>query len=589
MHRHLLMKVSIFTLFFSCSVNILASDKSSKMTNNSIGQSPAFNKVEDPVQYYVNRLKAHELVRQEDWQAAQPILESLTNQFADDGDTWYILGLTYLQLQEWGKAIVALKKTVDLGTILSNIPVGSPPSNDIMINIAEAYAELGQAENAIAWIKKSLAFRYDDRKNLIDNIHFKKIARTKAFQEVSGSFLPNDLSRVESWQFDLQFLVSEIKRLHVNMYHTISENNFETMVAIIHKKIPTLSDQQIVFEFMKLLASTGNGHNFIVPAYAKRGSFSQLPLQFYLFSDGLFIVAADEEYRHLVGSKVVSIGNTAVEEALERTKKVNARDNEMQHLWLAPHYLGLAEVLEGLNIVDSAKDISITIENTKGEQHIILPKLRAMNFNGFPKLPALANSDEVHNLRVKKTYWYQHIPEQSAFYVQYNYVHNAGLQSFESFNLELRHEISLLKPDNIILDIRHNAGGDGSTYPPILKTLMQFESIKPDGKLFVVIGRNTFSAAHNLLLDINRLNRPILVGEPSGSRPNALSEAGWVKLPYSGTWGVVSSQFHQASKAEDHRIWVSPHVPVGLSSKDYFLGNDPAMDAIKKIIKHSES
>jgi tetratricopeptide (TPR) repeat protein len=202
------MKVSIFTLFFSCSVNILASDKSSKMTNNSIGQSPAFNKVEDPVQYYVNRLKAHELVRQEDWQAAQPILESLTNQFADDGDTWYILGLTYLQLQEWEKAIVALKKTLKIGTILSDIPTGSAPSNDIMINIAEAYAELEQAENAITWINKSLAFRYDDRKNLIDNIHFKKIANSKAFQEVSGVFLPNNLSRVESWQFDLLFLVS---------------------------------------------------------------------------------------------------------------------------------------------------------------------------------------------------------------------------------------------------------------------------------------------------------------------------------------------------------------------------------------------
>ena len=100
----------------------------------------------------------------------------------------------------------------------------------------------------------------------------------------------------------------------------------------------------------------------------------------------------------------------------------------------------------------------------------------------------------------------------------------------------------------------------------------------------VVMGRNTFSAAHNLLLDINRLTNPILVGEPSGSRPNALGEAGWFKLPYSGTWGIISSQFHQASKAEDHRIWVAPHVPVSLSSVQYFAGVDPAMLAINRII-----
>ncbi|WP_182440219.1 tetratricopeptide repeat protein [Colwellia sp. RSH04] len=554
------------------------------MTNNSIGQVPTFSKVEDPAQYYTDRQKALDLVRQENWLAAKPVIESLISQYPDDGDTWYILGLTYFQLKEWEKAIAALKKTIELGTILSNVPTGSAPSNDIMINIAEAYAELGQAENTIAWINKSLAYRYDDRKNLIGNFHFKEIAASKEFQKVSGVFLPKDISRVELWQYDLKFLVSEIKRLHVNMYHSISEDNFERMVATINKKIPTLSDQQIVFEFMKLVASTGNGHNFIVPAYAKIGAFNQLPLQFYLFSDGLFIVSAEEEYQHLVGSKVVRIGSTAVEEALDRAKKVNARDNEMQHLWLAPHYLGLAEVLEGLNIVDDANVITITIESTKGEQKTVTPKLKVMSFSGFPKLPALANSDEIHNFQAKKTYWYQHIPEQSALYVQYNYVHNSSSQSFESFNHELRDKISLLKPENIILDIRHNAGGDGSTYPPLLKTLVQFESIRPNGKLFVVMGRNTFSAAHSLLLDINRLSNPILVGEPSGSRPNALSEAGWFKLPYSGTWGIISSQFHQASKAEDHRIWVSPHVPVSLSSKQYFSGDDPAMQAIKKII-----
>ena len=574
----------IITLFATFSTQALCTNKASEMTNTAIGQSPTFSEVEAPDVYYANRAKALKLVRQENWQAARPVIESLTNQYPDDGDTWYILGLTYFQLGQWEKSISALKRTLALGTILSNIPTGSAPSNDIMINIAEAYAELGQESNAITWLNKSLKARYDGRKNLTGNAHFKKIADSKAFQKASGSFLPNNLSREQSWQFDLDFLVAEIKRLHVNIYHSVNKETFERMVVSIRKKIPSLSDQEIVFEFMKLVAAMGNGHNFIVPAYAEKGSFNQLPLQFYQFSDGLFIVGADKEYQELVGSKVVAIGNTEVAEALARTKTINARDNEMQHLWLGPHYLGLAEVLKGLNIVKGAKDISLTIENIKGEQREIKPKLKAMAFNGFPKLPALANSNAIHNLRAKELYWYQHIPEQAALYIQYNYVHNAASQSFGDFNRELREKISQFKAENLILDLRHNAGGDGSTYPPLLKTLVQFEALRPNGKIFVLIGRNTFSAAHNLLLDINRLANPILVGEPSGSRPNALSEAGWFKLPYSGTWGIISSQFHQASKAEDHRIWVAPHVPVSLSSKQYFSGEDPAMQAIGNII-----
>lgn len=584
MHCTFHFKLFILTIFIYCSTHVLASDKSSDMTNSAIGQIPMFSKVKDPSQYYLYRQRALKLVREKNWQTAKPALESLTSQYTDDGDTWYILGLTYFQLKEWEKAIHVFKRTIDLGTILSSVSTGSAPSNDIMIKIAEAYAELGQADNAIKWINTSLMYRYDERKNLIDNEHFKKIAGSEAFQKVSGVFLPKGLSRVESWRYDLNFLVSEIKRLHINMYHSISEDSFKKMVENINTKIPMLSDHQIVFEFMKLVASTGNGHNFIVPAYAKIGSFNQFPFQFYLFSDGLFIVGADKEYHQLIGSRVVSIGSTELEEALARTKLVNARDNEMQHLWLGPHYLGLPEVLKGLDIVESTQDISITIEKEDGKLEEIKPKLKAMNFSGFPKLPALANSDAIHNLQPSKPYWYKHIPNQEALYIQYNYVTNADSQSFVDFNAELIERFTQLKTENLILDIRHNAGGDGSTYPPLLKTLIQFEALNPKGKIFVVMGRNTFSAAHNLLLDINRLTSPILVGEPSGSRPNALGEAGWFKLPYSGTWGIISSQFHQASKAEDHRVWVAPHVPVSLSSVQYFAGVDPAMQAINRII-----
>ncbi len=586
MHSKLITYCFIITVFSTFSIQAFETNKATEMTNLAIGYSPTSSKVEIPANYYANRVKALKLVRKEEWLAAKTVIESLTSQYPDDGDTWYILGLTYFQLEQWKKSISAFKRTLTLGTILSNIPTGSAPSNDIMINIAEAYSELGKKSEAIRWINKSLKARFDGRKNLIGNSHFKQIADSEAFQKASGSFLPKNLSRVQYWQFDLNFLVAEIKRLHVNIYQSVNKEIFDQMVVTISEKIPVLSDKEIVFEFMKLVASLGNGHNFIVPTYADKGSFNQLPVQFYKFSDGLFIVGGDQQYQQLVGSKVIAIGKTKVNEALSKTQVVNARDNEMQQLWLGPYYLSLPSVLKGLNIVNDAESISLTIEDTMGKKRVIKPELKELKFNGFPKLPGLANSDAIHNLRVKEQYWFQHLPRNGSLYVQYNYVHNKPSYSFEDFNLEIREKISLLNVNNFILDLRHNAGGDGSTYPPILKTLVQFEAARPDGKIFILIGRNTFSAAHNLLLDINRLTNAILVGEPSGSRPNALSEAGWFKLPYSGTWGIISSQFHQASKAEDHRIWVAPDVPVSLSSKQYFSGKDPSLEAIFSIISN---
>jgi hypothetical protein len=137
----------------------------------------------------------------------------------------------------------------------------------------------------------------------------------------------------------------------------------------------------------------------------------------------------------------------------------------------------------------------------------------------------------------------------------------------------------------MVLDLRHNSGGDGSLNAPMVATTVLFKALRPKGKLFVLIGRNTFSAAHNLVMSITGLTDAILVGEPSGSRPNAMSEAGWFNLPYSKQTGLISSQFHQYGAPEDHRIWIAPHVPVSLSAKQYFKGDDPVMTAVISIVE----
>ena len=167
-------------------------------------------------------------------------------------------------------------------------------------------------------------------------------------------------------------------------FHFVTQTQFNEMVADIDKKIPSLSDQEIIFKFMELVSSLGNGHNFIIPTFNEKGAFNQLPVQFYKFSDGIFIVNADDAYRELIGLRVIQIGEVAAEEALARVKAVNARDNEMQQLWLGPHYLSLPDVLKGLAIVSDSANVSLLLEYRDGKRKVLTPLIRAMKFNGFP-------------------------------------------------------------------------------------------------------------------------------------------------------------------------------------------------------------
>ncbi|MGN7514852.1 MAG: TPR end-of-group domain-containing protein [Allomuricauda sp.] len=572
--------IVILCIFIS---NLIASPKAfSQSTKNSI---------QNPTEYFNKRTEALSLVKNEKWEKAIPILESLTLQYPNDADLFYVLGLSYYETGQFKNAIIALKKTLESGgTILTDIPTGSAPSNDIMIKIAKAYAEDGDKENALLWLQKGFASRYDEKPFLKGDPAFKSFNEDEEFQQVFGYRSHLGLSRGESWVSDIDYLEEQILELHYNPFHSMSKTDFDKKILGLKSEIDSLSDEQIIVELMKIFGGLGNGHNLIIPTSPNKGTLKKLPVQFYQFNDGLFIVGAEKGFEKWIGHEVESIENTTAEDALQKTNAVNARDNDMQTLWLGPYYLGLPDVLKGLEIIENTDQVTITLKDSNEKSHKVLLNPVSWNFSGFPKMPKLKDREQpIFLSKIEDPYWFKLIPENKSIYVQFNAVTQKETQSLEAFTIELRSQASKNDIQHLILDLRHNHGGNGSILPPMLKTIINFELMHPRGNVFVLMGRETFSAAQNLLTDITKYTNAILVGEPSGSKPNHIGEAGWFKLPYSGLMGLISTQFHQTSKAEDNRKWIAPHIPVNISSTDYFNGNDTALDIVVEVIQTTES
>nr|WP_321407109.1 hypothetical protein [uncultured Carboxylicivirga sp.] len=545
--------------------------------------------VKNPIDYFNNRSKAVDLAMLGEWKEVIPLLEELTVQYQNDCDLFYLLGLSYYQTEQYQKSIPALKKTLECGgTILSNIPSGSAPSNDIMIKISKAYALDGDKANSMLWLQKGLASRYDEKPFLKGDPAFKAFYEDNDFRKLFGYCDDVDLTREEAWRCDINYLKERMLELHYNSSHFALETSFDNMILSLKSRIDSLSDQQIVVELMKLFGSLGNGHNLIIPTSPKNSSLKRLPIQLYKFDDGVFIVNAEEDFKQWIGYEVEYIEGTPIEEALNKTNAVNPRDNDMQTLWLGPYYLGLPDVLEGLGIIKSAQQVVITLSDSKGAPQEVTMNPIDWNFSGFPKLPQLLKKTQPLFLsKINNPYWYKLLEDDNIIYIQFNTVTNKEDQSLEDFTFEVSNKITQRKTQHLILDLRRNQGGDGSLLPPLIKMINNFEVLNPTGEIFVMIGRETFSAGHNLLTEITKNADPILVGEPSGSKPNHIGEAGWFQLPYSGLMGLISTQFHQDSKAEDNRKWIAPHIPVSLSSKDYFNGNDKALNVIIEVIKTS--
>ncbi len=191
-------------------------------------------------------------------------------------------------------------------------------------------------------------------------------------------------------------------------------------------------------------------------------------------------------------------------------------------------------------------------------------------------------------------YWMQALPDLEAVYVQFNQVRDKKPgPTMVQFAASLKQAIDRDKPKNLIVDLRLNNGGKGSGWRPpgpfrlwpMVRPLVYFEMLTEGNRLFVVTGRNTFSSAQTYLNHVEAATNAVIVGEPSSSRPNSVGGETVTVLPWSGLQMSIANRFWQDSFPGDHRPWIPPHIPVTLSSEDYFANHDPVMATLEEVIR----
>ena len=180
--------------------------------------------------------------------------------------------------------------------------------------------------------------------------------------------------------------------------------------------------------------------------------------------------------------------------------------------------------------------------------------------------------------RRNEPFWWTTIGD--ALYFQYNAVvtTTSDDETLASVVDQVRASLASGGVERVIVDLRHNNGGDNRTYGPLLQ-LLQDPGVDRAGRLLVIIGRQTFSAGTNFATELDQLTSAVFVGEPTGGRPNLYADVRPVELPSSGITVQVSSHFYVKSTPTDDRPWIPPDIPVELSSADYFAHRDAILDA----------
>ncbi|HMH35092.1 MAG TPA: hypothetical protein VK543_18780, partial [Puia sp.] len=264
------------------------------------------------------------------------------------------------------------------------------------------------------------------------------------------------------------------------------------------------------------------------------------------------------------------------------------QDNEYTVKWFAPSILRFRGIYELYGLTPGAADISMDLVDLN--KNNITQKISftpANNFHGIPKLfpSRLAGGSPVplYLLHVEDNFWFTHLTDHKQIYFQFNQVEDKENETLASFGKRMDSILQTEKPTLLIIDVRHNNGGNLDLLAPLINALKHFEHENPASKMVIITGRNTFSAAQVFISLMNRDTHALFAGEPSSSSPNFVGEGNYILLPWSGAMGSISNKYHESIPG-DNRKWIAPDFPVLLSSQAYFKNQDPVMEFILKKI-----
>ena len=418
-----------------------------------------------------------------------------------------------------------------------------------------------------------------------------------AFFLIAASFLPqaafaqhtfnprpiNFSLTAEQWRQDLRYFAKELPLRHRNAFHLMTREQFEKAVSSFDAEMPKLTNEEIFVRFLKLIAMVGDGHTSIEePSLLGLGIY---PVRFEVMQGKLFVTSADASYSEIAGGIVTKIGDTDVADAFKRVGEIAWGDglNEQSRKGETAFLLSSPKVLKGLKLAPSGDSVSLMVEKDGQVRRVEVKAVKdLMNFMRTSKrvnaFDGAANPPPLYLKDTNNHYWMEPIRDRRVLYVQFNSVVNKPDESIAAFFKRVFEIAESGTVDKLVLDVRANTGGNNQLNRPIVVGLVR-SRLNERGKLFVITGRRTFSAAQNLVNEIEKFTEAIFVGEPTGSSPNLYGDPVIMTLPNSRMPFRVSTLWHQIDP-NDRRPFTAPEIFAEVTPEDYRKNIDPALNAV---------
>jgi len=391
---------------------------------------------------------------------------------------------------------------------------------------------------------------------------------------------------VAPWPANLASLVQQMDALEKPPFPGASLADFNAGAAALSSASATLSDAEIRTRLEALVSSLAVSHTDVGWPYS---TFNYLPLTFYWFDDGLYVTAAAAQYRELLGGRLLAVGTTETSEVTHLLTALVPTENDQWPKYVIPwNRLTNTDFLFGTGITDTTLSAQIRVAprgTRRGEAGRLQPPspspvsvtVEAVPQSQFPPMvQAFQGNPPLYRQHPEKNYWATAIDGGATVYFQYNSCTEDPAQASSDFLAQLNLMLADPGVQRVIVDMRHNVGGFVTILDPWIAWIKtsRFNQI---GRLYVIVGKATFSAAMEASDHFRDQTAAIFVGEPTGGKPQFVVRVSDFGLP---NFGIRVSYSGGSESARDPSPTLEPDIPTGLTFADYMAGRDPALAAI---------
>ncbi len=401
---------------------------------------------------------------------------------------------------------------------------------------------------------------------------------------------------------EVRQVVSLVLEHHPDPFAVTSRVDFEQRAAELLDRRAPISIGQQYFDLSSLLGLVADTHTQLHTMPDTPGFERTYPLRFKVFEDGLYIIAGNEHYRDIIGSRIVSIGGIPSDEALGRLADAAIGENAPRRLVFAESFLYVPESYAAVGLASKDGTVWLEIETSAGDRRRIeLDHTWDRRWDEFgwetlnPFLPGeLLTVHDVFGTQppfylqnIDDNYWFTFLDGERYMYLQVNlpFPKEDG-ESPMDYHLRWIQALRESDVEVLIIDLRNNPGGSINLTEPISGLLAQQYFVHPTLRgVAVLISTDTVSAGSVLAARLESAIRPVFIGTPTGSAPNLVLAPKEEILPHSRFQVSVSRERYIATRESDTRRAVYPDLYWDNTFDDYANGRDKALELARTVDK----